>query len=415
MHLTEYYSKNLAKNTWPNLNSNPIVKGEGIYFWDTDNKKFTDFSSQTLNLLLGQCHPAIVDAIKAQAETLTYASSRFSSLPYLKAAEELVGIAPKGFNKVNIKMCDGSDANEAAVKTAKKYTGKSGIVSFVMGHTGQTTQTIQLRGYMRDPEIFRGNVEDVIFIDWPECRTQHDYLMVLEKMRSEIIKHNNVAAILVDPMMVNAGVLVNEGTGDFLKGIESICKDFGCLFILDENQSFGWLPGLFAATYYNVSPDMITMGKGLSGGHPLSGLLIKDELDGVLNYNDADFTHGGHALTCAAAIACISVLKSTDFEIEKKEELIRNRLLKLQKESAINFVYRGVGLIHGLSIEVGDREKNKSIAEIIFKHSLDAGVFFRLFENKIVLKPPVIVTEDQINSVLDVLESAFNEVTVKWS
>lgn len=407
MNMNREYSKFLAKNTWPNLNVNPIEKGEGIYFWDTQSKRYMDFSSQTLNLLLGQCHPKIVEAIQKQATTLTYASSRFASLPYLLAAEALVSIAPEGFKKVNIKMCDGSDANEAAIKTAKKYTGKTGIVSFVMGHTGQTTQTIQLRGYMRDPEVFRGSSEDVLFVDWPACKEPNDFIPALEIIRKKVGEHGNIAAILVDPMMVNAGVLVNEGTGQFLKGIELICKEYNCLFILDENQSFGWLPKLFATNYYNISPDVITMGKGLSAGHPLSGILIKDKLDGVLNYNDADFTHGGHALTCAAALACISVLKNTDFDIEKKEELIRYRITQLKEKSPINFIHRGVGLIHGITIETGDIDLDKSIAEKIFSYALDRGVFFRLFENRIILKPPVIVDESQINNAFDVLDSAF--------
>ncbi|MFC3788581.1 aminotransferase class III-fold pyridoxal phosphate-dependent enzyme [Paenibacillus sp. GCM10012307] len=415
MKLTEKYSKYLAKNTWPNLHTQPIKKGEGVYFWDTDDKRFMDFSSQTLNLLLGQCHPEIVAAIQHQAATLTYASSRFSSLPYLQAAEALVSIAPPGFNKVNIKMCDGSDANEAAIKTAKKYTKKTGIVSFIMGHTGQTTQTIQLRGYMRDPEIFLGNTEDVIFVDWPEFREPNDYVPVLNIIERKIEDHGNVAAILIDPMMVNAGVLVGDSTANFLKGIQSICKENGCLFILDENQSFGWLPGLFAANYYNVSPDIITMGKGLSAGHPLSGILIKDELDGVLNYNDADFTHGGHALSCAAAVACINELKKTDFKINPKWELISRKLLEIKRNVKINFIYRGTGLVHGISIEEGDSNLNKEIANSIFNHCIDQGVFFRLFENKIVVKPPIIVTEEQINEALDILSAAFNEVELLWN
>jgi len=314
----KHYSQYLTSNTLPIGNSLPIAKGEGIYFWDCDGKKYIDFSSQTLNLLLGQCHPAIVDAVVDQAKTLTFASSRFGTVQYFKTVEKIAEIAPSGLKRVNIKMCDGSDANETSVKIARKYTGKTGIISFHNAHTGQTTQTIQLRGYGRDPRTLAGNTEDVVFVHTPKYKVKGDYKDTLKEISRVIKHHGNIAAILVDPIMVNAGVLVTDETKSYLQALNSIANEYSVLFILDENQSFGWVPNLFAAKYFELSPDIITLGKGLSGGHPLAGVLVTEKLKDVLDYNEADFTNGGHALSCAAAYATLSILQSVDFHIEEK-------------------------------------------------------------------------------------------------
>ncbi|SDM33184.1 taurine---2-oxoglutarate transaminase [Paenibacillus sp. OK060] len=402
------YLKYLTRNTWPVEGTSPACRGEGIYFWDYDGKRFMDFSSQTLNLLLGQCHPALVDAITEQAKTLTYASSRFSSMSYFKTAEKLVQIAPDGFTKVNIKMCDGSDANETGVKIARKYTGKTGIISFNQGHTGQTTQTIQLRGYGRDPRTLAGNTDDIVFVNPPNCKEEGDYKETLNEL-IEVIKTKSIAAILLDPMMVNAGVLVNSKTKLYLQSVNSLAKENGILLILDENQSFGWLPGLFATNYYGLSPDIITLGKGLSGGHPLAGVLVKEELSAVLDYNEADFTHGGHALSCAAAFACLNELETTDFEIELKYDAMVSQIMTLKEANNLSFSHRGVGLIHCIEFDNTDNNGDE-IAEEVFNRSLERGLFLRRYNNKIVIKPPVIVTLDQISEMFEILGDVMKEM-----
>lgn len=408
------YLQYLTNNTWPVENVSPIHRGEGIYFWDYNGKKYMDFSSQTLNLLLGQCHPVIVDALISQAKTLTYASSRFGSLPYLKTAKKLAEIAPKGLTRVNIKMCDGSDANETAVKVARKFTGKTGIISFHQGHTGQTTQTIQLRGYGRDPRTLAGNKEDIVFVHPPKCQETHDYENTIIEIKQVIQKHGNIAAILVDPVMTNAGVLVTDETQNYLKEINALTKEHNILFVLDENQTFGWVPKLFATNYYDLSPDIITLGKGLSAGHPLAGVLLREELKDVLDYNEADFTHGGHVLTCSAAYACLSLIGSEDFHIQEKEALMKVRLGQLKNETTIDVISRGVGLIHCIEIVESQDIDSSKLAEIIFNEALNEGLFLRKYGSKLVLKPPIIVNNIEIIEAFEILERVFRKVSKQW-
>lgn len=396
-----------TKNTLPDPSAFPIERGEGVYFWDTSGKRYIDFSSQTLNLLLGQCHPVVVDAIEKQIRTLSFGSSRFGTVPYFDAVEKLVGIAPKGLTKANLKMCNGSDANETAVKTAKKYTGKTGIISFNNGHTGQSTQTIHLRGYARGPEILAGSKEDVVFVDPPRCKEPQDYKETITQIARQIEAHGNIAGILVDPIMVNAGVLVTSDTKHYLQEIENLAKRHGIVFILDECQSFGWMPDLFAAAYYGIEPGIITLGKGLAAGHPLSGVLIQEQFD-VLDYNEADFTHGGHALCCAIASAVLSFLKEEDHQIQSKEQLIAQRLAKLRDKSSFNLQTRGVGMIHVIDFELSS--DGEAMAQFVFQETLRQGLFLRKYRNKLVLKPPIIITHDQINEAFTILHSVLSIV-----
>ncbi|RNC97253.1 aspartate aminotransferase family protein [Lysinibacillus halotolerans] len=406
----EYYNY-LTKNTWPNSYTELAVRGEGLYFWDEKGKKYMDFSSQTLNLLLGQCYPAIVEAIVNQAKNLTYVSSRFGTNVYLEAAKLLQKIAPKDLSKVNIKMCDGSDANETAVKTARKYTGKSGVITFNGIHTGQTTQTIQLRGYDRNPRTLIGNEEDVYFVHPPECKTTNDYLNTLDEVRNLLENNNNIAAILVDPIMVNAGVLVNEGTKEYLQGLNQLCVEYGVLFILDENQSFGWVPGLFATNYFDLNPDIITLGKGLSGGHPLAGVIIKENFDGVLDYNEADFTHGGHPLTCAATVATLNTLINKDFYIKEKSEFLEKHMVEFISNTSLKIKHRGIGLIQCLDFSNLDNSEEK--LAFFYNKLLEKGIFLRMYKNKLIFKPSIIVTYEEIQKLFDIINKVGAEI--EWN
>lgn len=407
---TTNYIDYLTSNILPNPDVSPVNKGEGIYFWDTSGNKYLDFSSQTLNLLLGQCHPAVVEAVVEQAKSLTFVSSRFGAMSYYEACKLLVELAPPTHTKVNIKMCDGSDANETGIKIAKKYTGKSGIVSFYKGHTGQTTQTLNVRGYGRDPKTLHGTKEDVVFINPPKCKEKGDWIESINELYQVVQSNKNIAGILLDPIMVNGGLLVTEDTHKYLQAVEKICNENGIVFILDENQSFGWLPNYFAAVHFGISPDVITLGKGLSAGHPLAGVLVTEKMKDVLSYNEADFTNGGHPISCAAAKATLTALKTEDFDISGKENYICKKIKELGERTNIKIIHRGVGLIHCIQIEHSkDQQTNIKLAKDIYDECLENGIFLRLYNDCLIIKPPIIVTYEQIDELFSILTSAFSK------
>jgi len=308
---------------------------------------------------------------------------------------------------INLKLCDGSDANETAVKIARKHTGRPTIISFKHGHTGQTTQTIQLRGYHRDPKLLIGNTEDVIFVDPPECADPTDYAGTVEELERIIRNRSSIAGILMDPMMVNAGVRVNEGTRSYLRQVEQLCRKAGIIFILDENQSFGWLEGIFATNYFGLNPDILTLGKGLAGGYPLAGVIVRESLKDVLSYNEADFTNGGNPTSCAAAYACMDTLQRIDFAIGSKMKCVTEKIQHIRSCSPIQFVHRGVGLIHCLEITEGGHAESKRIADQLYRACLQNGLFLRQYGNKLIIKPPIIVTYDEIDTAFQILYRQF--------
>jgi 4-aminobutyrate aminotransferase-like enzyme len=402
-------SNHLTTNTLPNSTVSPIARGKGLYFWDENGKKYMDFSSQTLNLLLGQCYEPIVKEVINQARNLTCVSSRFGSQSYFETVKLLIELAPEGFTRVNIKMCDGSDANETGVKVAKKYTGKSGIISFYRAHTGQTTQTLQLRGYGRNPKTLKGSKENVHFVNPPECKTDGDYMNTIREIQTILNNHDDIGCLLLDPIMANAGVLVNSETPKFLREIQTICERNNILFVLDENQSFGWVPEIFASKHFNISPDVITLGKGLSGGHPLAGVLVKEKFCDVLDYNEADFTNGGHPLSCAASKATLKELLEKNFSIDIKQEYISNKLIELKKISKVKFKTRGVGLIHSIEIFDSNDQPSPEIASHIYNQLFDKGMFLRLYNQNIIIKPPIIVSLEEINILFDAIYPVFQQ------
>jgi 4-aminobutyrate aminotransferase-like enzyme len=207
--------------------------------------------------------------------------------------------------------------------------------------------------------------------------------------------------------MVNGGLLVNKNTREYLRAIQTICKNYNMIFILDENQTFGWFPTLFASKYWDIDPDIITLGKGLSGGNPLAGVIIKDYLDGVLDYNEADFTNGGNPLCCAATIATINTLLNTNFKIMEKEKIFTEGFSVI-KEKFSNVNVRGIGIIWCL--DLSDIESDNNLTSSIYKVMLDRGIFLRQYGNKLIFKPPVIVTEEEIRMVMLKLRKVMEEV-----
>lgn len=172
---------------------------------------------------------------------------------------------------------------------------------------------------------------------------------------------------------------------------------------------------MFVSRLFDLKPDIITMGKGLSGGHPLAGVVVTEVLSTVLDYNEADFTHGGHALTCAAADACLSVLQEEDFEISRKSEIIKSRLSEIMEEGNIPMIYRGIGLIHALEVDTNDFDQSSNIARNIFENALNNGLFLRRYNNHIIVKPPIIITEKEINEGMDILLKTIKKEAAVWN
>lgn len=402
----------LTKNIIPSNKNIVVKKARGAILWDSQDKDYIDFSAQTLNLSLGQCHPELIKAASAQLNRYTFLSSRFVCEPFMQLAKTLIELAPNKLTKVNIKLSDGSDANESAFKRVRKYHKKQTIVSLYKSHLGETSETIAASGKHFENRSYIGGCQKFVFFPPPHpdfissCKTieeaEQASLLCLKKL---LEKNNDICAIIVEPIMVNAGVYILSP--NYLRELRTICDKSNIGLIFDEIQTaFGWLGTFFAASKYKVTPDILTMGKAISPGFPLAAILMRSKYD-VLDYGEDEFTYGGHPLSCVVALKNIEILKHIKMEktVTEKGFLISKLLLVLKKKHRFIKEIRGEGLIWAV-----DFGKNIPIADIdrIYKKALSNGLILRKSQDglgsSLVIKLPLIITDPEIKKGVERLD-----------
>lgn len=404
----------LTKNTKPTLIQ--VIKGRGAIFYDHNRKVYLDFSSQTLNLNFGQLHPKITAAVVNQARNLTFLSSRFINPVLLDVARELLEISPPNLIKINLKLVNGSDANESAFKRVRKLHNKQYIIAFQKTHLGESSETLSASAKTAK---YIGGSGKFLFVIPPfeqffkgnsKSRDLNEYS--LHEINQLLKKRDNIAGIILEPVMVNAGVY--GFSSYYLRQLREMCQRYSISLIFDEVQTaFGWLGTYFAADYFGVAPDLLTMGKGLAAGYPLAAILMKEEYD-VIDYGEDEYTYGGHPVSLAAALACIKLLKETDIlvEVKRKAKLLLEQLLNLQKQHSCISDIRGFGLICAIEFT---NSQDQNLANKIYDKCLENGLVLRKTENStstsLVLKPPLIVTDKQIENAISTLDQAILSIT----
>ena len=386
-------------------NNPPLISGKGCMVMDINGKKYIDGCSQTLNLVLGQCNKAINKAVIEQLNKITFTSSRFSNKPANDLAEKLIKITPKDLNRVNLKMTSGSLANEGAIKAARKFTGKNIIISVNNSHHGQTIGTMEISGKHWNIPYIKNR--KAVFLSTP---VSEDIENNLNKELEKIIKEygDDLAGFIIEPIMVDAGVVVPSQK--YHLKIRHFCDTYNIPLIYDEIQTaFGWLGNIFASDFYGVVPDIMTLGKGLGAGFPLSAMLLNEKYD-VLNYGEHEITYGAHPVSCVASMALIDILENTNIlsEVKEKGIYIKEQLLSLAKDN--NFIKNitGEGLIIGIEL---DNSNDSNIVDNIISKMLDLGVILRKSKvgansHVIQFKPPIIISYSEINEILNKLEYA---------
>ncbi|MDP2649480.1 MAG: aspartate aminotransferase family protein [bacterium] len=405
----------LTRNSQP---QNIVVKkAKGVKFWDEEGKEYLDFCSQTLNLNLGNSPDIAKKAFLEQFEKYTFLSTRFTSKVLVDLANELINLAPKNLVKVNLKLTNGGDANESAFKRVRRYRKKPYILSFHWSHLGESCETLNANGKHSSSKELGGS-GNFIHLQSPFCiRDQKKNLKDCEKQILQNIEflfkeRDDVAGFIIEPIMVNAGGLIFGK--NFLKEIRILCTKYDISLIFDEIQTgFGWLGKFFASDYYEIEPDLLTLGKGLASGFPLSAVLMKKEYD-VLEYGEDEFTHGGHPISCAIALENIKFLKTSNIlkEVMEKSEFLKKMLLDIsRKYKNIVKEVRICGLIASVEFFC-DKDKNRAV--LVYDKALKKGlVLRRSLDGKgpsLVLKPPIIVSYDEISKAIKILEETFKKI-----
>jgi ornithine--oxo-acid transaminase len=382
----------------------PVVleKGEGVYLFDVDGKKYFDFLSGYSAVNQGHCHPAIVKTLQEQASKLTLTSRAFHN--NLLGEYEAYITKYFGYDKV-LPMNTGVEGGETAIKLARRWgynikgiAENQAKIIFAEGNFwGRTLAAISSS---TDPSSFKGFGPYMPGFGL----VPYNDLVALEKE----LKDANVAAFMVEPIQGEAGVVLPDD--GYLKGVRALCTKYNVLFIADEIQTGLARTGkMLACDHEEVRPDILILGKALSGGTlPISAVLADDIVMMQIKPGEHGSTYGGNPLACAVAIKSLEVLKSEKMaeNAEAMGKLLRSELEKLN--SPLIKLVRGRGLLNAIVIN----HKDPEVSWELCLHLRDLGLLAKpTHGDKIRFAPPLIITEDQIKEAVSIIGTALNRLS----
>jgi len=384
----------------------PVVldRGEGVYVWDVDGKKYYDFLSAYSAVNQGHCHPKIVGAMVEQAQKLTLTSRAFYNDKLGNYEEYVTNYF--GFDKV-LPMNTGAEAVETALKLCRKWAYEvkgihenlAQIIVCENNFHGRTTTIISFSNDESARKSFGPFTEGFIKIEY-------DNLEALEKV---LESSKNIAGFLVEPIQGEAGVYVpSEG---YLAKAKALCEKHNVLFIADEVQTGIARTGkLLAVHHENVQPDILILGKAISGGvYPVSAVLANNEIMNVIKPGQHGSTFGGNPVAAAVAIAALEVVKDEKLaeNAERLGILLRKGLNEIAERNDLITLVRGKGLLNAIVINCD--EESDLAWEICLKFR-DNGLLAKpTHGNKIRLAPPLVITEVQIQECLEIIEKSLND------
>ncbi len=378
----------------------PVVlnRGEGVFLWDVEGKRYYDFLSAYSAVNQGHCHPRIIQALIDQAKELTLTSRAFYN--------DKLGIAEKyvcetfGYDKA-LFMNSGAEANETAIKLARKwgYTKKgipdneAVIVAVRKNFHGRTTTIISASS---DPSARKGFGP---FMPGFEV-VEYDNVQVLQKALS----NPNVCGLWIEPIQGEAGVYVPKD--GYLKAASDLCKQHNVLLMMDEIQTgIGRTGKMLASEHEDVHPDLLILGKALSGGVlPVSVVLADDDIMLVIKPGEHGSTFGGNPLAAAVVVEALQVVKDENLaeQADRLGALFRDRMTQLKEKSSMVTLVRGKGLLN--AIVINDTPDSETAWNLCLKFAQHGLLAKPTHGNIIRLAPPLVITEDQIQECCDIIE-----------
>ena len=374
------------------FNRVPVVldHGKGAKVWDIEGNEYLDFLAGIAVNCLGHSHPALVNAIKEQAEKLIHISSIYYNEPATVYAKKLIDMID--FDRLFFAN-SGAEANEGAIKLALKYTGKSEVLYCGGSFHGRTILTLSVTDHPEYREPYAKNMpsgfKGVPYGD-------------LEAVKEAIT--DETAAIIIEPVQGEGGV--NVPTKEFFKGLEALCKEKGVLLIVDEVQSgFGRCGTLFAHQLYDIKPDIMTMAKGIGGGFPMAAFVATEEVATGFVPGDHGTTFAGSPLAGACANAVLDTIISENLVENSKVigEFFISKLNELADKYDFITDVRGSGLLVGLELTFEGGKVVGKMFEKGFLINCTAGNVLRF-------APPLVIGEEEINALVKALDEVFADL-----
>ena len=405
-----------------------VEKAEGALVWDVDGNQLIDFAGGIGMVNLGHRPEAVVNAIQEQLTKYIHTGALVTTFePYIEFAELLNSLTPGDFPKKTLLACSGSEAVENAISTAKYYTKRPAIICFEGAYHGRTMLTLSLtskyglfkRGFGNfAPDIYRFHSPNVY--RRPASMTEEEYIdFCIERFDQNLISHvdpSAVAAIIIEPVQGEGGFIPVPKR--FLEKIRKVCDDHGIVFIADEVQAGAGRTGKFLSIEHSgVIPDIVTMAKSIGSGMPISATTGRAEIMDAPHLGGVGGTYSGSPLAVVAALETVKQINTPEFLAKATHvgEIIVRRLTAMQEAFPVIGDIRGLGAM--LVVEfVKDRktkEPDMDFAMAVIKKCVSNGLILiraGLYTNCIRFLPPIVITDDQLNEGLDVIEKAIADV-----
>ena len=367
-----------------------IEKGKGSHVWDVNGKEYIDCMGGYGVALVGHQNERVVTAIKEQVDKIITVHSSL----YNKTREEflklLIGLAPKDLTQVHLNN-SGAEAVEAAMKFARKFTGKKGMVAMKGSYHGKSFGALSLTFNPKYKKAFQPLVEKVSFASYGD----------IESLREVV--DDDTAFVILEPIQGESGIIVPPD--GFLQDVRKLCDEKGILLIFDEIQAgLGRTGRLWACEHWDTSPDIMCLAKGIAGGVPMGATLVRSDILAVISKGEHSSTFGGNPLSCAAGIAALKALTEDGLveNSDKMGKIFREGLEKLKEKHSIIREIRGKGLMIGVEMKFEVRD--------ILMNLIKEGVLM-LYSGRNILRilPPLVISEEDITKVLQSLDSVLSE------
>lgn len=359
-----------------------VKSGKGTTLVDTNDKEYLDFIGGIAVCNLGHCHPTIVDALKKQAEQLWHVSNLFE----IDGQEQAASVLAENSGGDYVFFCNsGTEANEAAIKLARKHTGKQHIISLKNSFHGRTLGSMAATGQAKIHEGYGTMLESFSYAD----------LNDLESVKSLVTEET--AAVMVEVVQGEGGVRVMDAT--FAEGLQALCNEHSLLLIVDEVQTgIGRTGKAFGYEHFNLSPDIITVAKGLGNGFPVGALIGKAHLKSAFQPGSHGSTFGGNPLAMAVVNAVLTEVFNESFlnEVVNKGKAFENYLNEALNGSPVVKEVRGLGLIAGI-------ECHAPVVDYITKAREKGLLVLPAGPNVIRLLPPLVATNEELKKAAFIL------------
>ncbi|MGY5147249.1 MAG: aspartate aminotransferase family protein [Candidatus Nitrosopumilus sp. bin_7KS] len=367
-----------------------IEKGVGAHVWDVDGKEYIDCMGGYGVALVGHKNQRVNDAIREQIDKIITVHSSLYNKTREEFLKTLIGLAPKGLTQVHLNN-SGAEAIEAAMKFARKFTGKKGMVAMKGSYHGKSFGALSLTFNPKYRKPFAPLVEKVSFATYGD----------IESLRSEI--DEDTAFVILEPIQGESGIIVApEG---FLQEVRKLCDEKGIVLIFDEIQAgLGRTGRLWACDHWNTAPDILCLAKGIAGGVPMGATLVRPDILASISKGEHSSTFGGNPISCAAGTAALKAITEDGLieNSEKMGKLFREGLEKLKEKHSMIREVRGKGLMIGIEMKFEVKD--------ILMGLIKKGVLM-LYSGRNILRilPPLVISEDDVTKVLHALDSVLTE------